>query len=93
MADTLLNSTVTTTPQTLETLTGGSIVAGTAARIQNLGLSVVYYAISATLPDKSGKRRLYTDGYGSVVEFAAGENDIWLWSSSGLSVINAEDAS
>ena len=90
MADTLPNITLTTTPQSLATLSAGAIATGVACRIQNIGRSVAYYAIAATLPDKSGKRRIETDGYGSTVEFAAGENDIYLWASIGTTTVNAE---
>ena len=90
MADTLPNITLTTTPQSLAVLSAGAIATGAACRIQNIGQSVAYYAIAATLPDKSAKRRMETDGYGSTIEFASGENNIWLWASHGTTTINAE---
>jgi hypothetical protein len=90
MSDTLPNITVTTTPQSLTVLSAGAVATGIATRVQNLGQSVVYYAISATLPDKTGIRRMPTEGYGNIIEFPAGENDIWFWSGTGTSVINAE---
>ena len=90
MADTLPDITVTPTPQSVAALTGGSIATGVAMRIQCLGPVPVYYAIAASAPDKSGKRRLETRGAASIVDIAAGENDVWVWSVGKNTSANAE---
>lgn len=89
MSDTLGNFTTGSTPQKLSVLS--SIAVGKAVRIENFGQYPVYYAIGSTSPDKSGFRKIEPHGFGKVVEIAAGQSEVWLWSAFECH-LNAEEA-
>lgn len=89
MSDTLANFSTGPTPQKLSVLTG--IAVGAAVRIENFGQFPVYYAIGATEPDKTGFRKIESEGFGKVVEIAAGQSEVWLWSAFECH-LNAEEA-
>ena len=90
MSDTLPDIPLTNTPQALSALSAGAIPAGSASRFQNKGHIEVQYARSVTIPDKSGSNFAEISNYGSWIETASGESDVWLWVNAGEGLINAE---
>lgn len=89
MADTTNNLDITTTPQSVSSL--GGPAAGVAVRIVNIGPHDIRYAIAATIPDRNDAfRPMKATGYGSVIEFASGEDEIWLWTSINKATVNVE---
>lgn len=89
MSDTLANFSTGNTPQKLSVL--ASIAKGKAVRIENFGPYPIYYAIGATEPDKTGFRKIEPTGFGKVVEIAAGQDEVWMWSAFECHA-NAEEA-
>lgn len=80
MADTIPRITVNTTWQAVSALT--TLTAGTAIKIQHVGGNFVDIVIDATIPTSAtgtNGEQIRTGGWFTV---AAGENDVWVKTSS-----------
>ena len=78
MTDTLDNIKIEREPKAISIASGIEI--GSAIRIFNTGDSKLFYAISADVPSKKGALPIQNTGCGSVIEIAAGNNEVWVWS-------------
>lgn len=91
MSNTLANIKITSTPQKLSSL-NAAMTKGAKLRIENIGGASVRYSVGPSAPAdiKEQYKNINPAGqFGYVVEFSAGMDEIWLWTSS-EAFINAE---